>query len=145
MANKLTLKDKISTVIKQMFTVKSADELISASKHSELKKTLNDEDCLSFLYGLFKTIGEISLKDNTICFIANNADIFSAINLALSKLGLMEGEIEIEDENFKNSNKYKIVIDKNSSKFLLQNFIVIKQMLIYYFGGEIGIRTLGTR
>lgn len=90
---------------------------------SKLKKTLNDEDCLSFLYGLFKTIGEISLKDNTICFIANNADIFSAINLALSKLGLMEGEIEIEDENFKNSNKYKIVIDKNSSKFLLQNFI----------------------
>lgn len=55
MANKLTLKDKISTVIKQMFTVKSADELISASKHSELKKTLNAFDLI--ILGIGAVVG----------------------------------------------------------------------------------------
>ena len=33
--------NKIKTLFKQMLTKKSTDELISASKHSELKKTLN--------------------------------------------------------------------------------------------------------
>lgn len=55
MANKLTLKNKISTVLKQMFTVKSADELISASKHSELKKTLNAFDLI--ILGIGAVVG----------------------------------------------------------------------------------------
>lgn len=89
---------------------------------NKLNKTLSKETCLSFLYGLFKTIGEISIKDNAVCFISNNDELFNAINLALSKLNLMESEMEIEDENFKTS-KYKIILDKNTSKKLLNDFV----------------------
>ena len=59
--NKTTLKAKVATIFKQMLTIKSADELISASKHSELKKTLNAFDLKERLLSISITVERISL------------------------------------------------------------------------------------
>ena len=46
---------KIKTLYNQMLTKKSTDELISASKHSELKKTLNAFDLI--ILGIGAVVG----------------------------------------------------------------------------------------
>ena len=49
---------KIKTLFNQMLTKKSTDELISASKHSELKKTLNAFDLI--ILGIGAVVGILS-------------------------------------------------------------------------------------
>jgi len=89
-----------------------------------LNKTLNKISSLSFLYGLFLSIGEINILSGEINIITNNEDIFSIINFALKKMGKSEAELEIDDErNFKSNFKYKIIISKNVSSELLEEFV----------------------
>ena len=87
-------------------------------------KTLNKSNSLSFLYGLFKAIGEINIVTNEIVFLANNEEIFNLTNNCLTTLGFQEAELEITDErNFKTSFKYKIIINNVTSKTLLHEFL----------------------
>lgn len=89
-----------------------------------LYKTLNSNNSLSFLYALFKTIGEINLNTGEINFISNNEEIFVLTNTALTKLKFLEAEFEIDDEkNIKGNYKYKIIINKKASAFLLNEFV----------------------
>jgi len=88
------------------------------------KKTLTKDNSLSFLYALFKACGEINVNSYSLNFISNNEKIYELINNALNKLSLPLAELEIEDElTIKNNLKYKIFLEKVSSKFLLNEFI----------------------
>ena len=51
-----------------------------------LNKTLNSNNSLSFLYALFKTVGEINIITNEINFITNNEELLNLTNIALKKL-----------------------------------------------------------
>lgn len=89
-----------------------------------LHKSLNKVSSLSFLYGLFLSIGEINILTGEINFITNNEEILSLVNFALKKMNYLEAELDIEEEkNFKNSFKYKIIVDKSVSEKLLEEFI----------------------
>jgi len=89
-----------------------------------LNKTLNKISSLSFLYGLFLSVGEINISTGEINFITNNVELLSFVNFALKKMGYLEAELEIDDEkNFKSNFKYKIIIDKKISENLLEEFI----------------------
>lgn len=89
-----------------------------------LNKSLNSNNSLSFLYALFKTIGEINLNTSEINFITNNEEIFNLTNIALKKLNFLEAEFEIDDEkSFKGGFKYKIIINKKTSEYLLNEFV----------------------
>ncbi|MBE5745904.1 MAG: DNA-binding protein WhiA [Clostridiales bacterium] len=100
--------------------------LINAKKEvsKNLKKSLNSNNSLSFLYALFKTIGEINLVASEINFITNNEEIFALTNIALKKLNFLEAEFEIDDDKiFNNAVKYKIIINKKTSECLLNEFV----------------------
>lgn len=89
-----------------------------------LSKTLNKVSGLSFLYGLFLSCGEINIQNSEINFVASNEEILKIINFALKKLGFEEAELELEDEkNFKSSFKYKIIVNKQTSEKLLEEFV----------------------
>jgi len=73
-----------------------------------LNKTLNKISSLSFLYGLFLSVGEINISTGEINFIIKNMELLSFVNFALKKMGYLEAELEIDDEkNFKSNFKYK--------------------------------------
>lgn len=92
--------------------------------NKNLNKTLNKISSLSFLYGLFLSIGEINVLRGEINFVTNNEEIFSLVNFALKKMGYSEAELEIDDEkNFKSNFKYRIIIEKQISEKLLNEFI----------------------
>lgn len=89
-----------------------------------LSKSLNSNTSLSFLYAIFKTIGEININTSEINFITNNEEIFNLTNIALKKLNFQEAEFEIDDEkSFKVNYKYKIIINKKNSEYLLNEFV----------------------
>ncbi len=91
---------------------------------SKIKKSLNKNNCLSFLYALFKTISQINLNTNSIQFITNNEKLFPLINASMNVLNFYEAELEIEDEvNFKQDLKYNISLSKKASSFLLKEFV----------------------
>lgn len=101
------------------FILKTKAEIINKTK-----KLLNKDNSLSFLYGLFKTCGEINLNTNSLNFVTNNELLYNIVNLSLTKLNLEEAEYELADElTIKNNLKFKIMLSKSASKFLLDEFI----------------------
>ncbi len=84
------------------------------------KKSLNKSDCLSFLYGLFLTSGEINIKTKELEFFVMTESMYDLVNLSLLKLGYDGAEFELEDSK---NLKYKINISKNASSELLNKFV----------------------
>ena len=52
---------------------------------NKLKKGLNKNNSLSFLYALFKTCGEINLNTNSLNFILSNENLYFLVNISLEK------------------------------------------------------------
>lgn len=80
-------------------------------------------DSLSFLFALFKTCGEFDLRNESIKFLVSSEEFLKVINNCLKNLNLDEANLELCDEKTFNSTfKYEIILSKDSSKFLFENF-----------------------
>ena len=62
---------------------------------ANINKNINKLNCLSFLYGLFLTCGEISLSSKELEFFVSIDMLYDLINSSLAKLDLDCCEFEI--------------------------------------------------
>ena len=92
---------------------------------ANINKNINKLNCLSFLYGLFLTCGEISLSSKELEFFVSIDMLYDLINSSLAKLDLDCCEFEIEDSK---NLKYKITVSQQASKILINKFLYEKNL-----------------